>query len=385
MPNARLTKSKRIDTRTALRFAFSWITDARYGKLAGAFFVSEALSAVVIPILAALLLILVVPEVTDLPGFLTSNVSDIIVVSLIVVAVLSLFIFTKRWHDEKDFVRTFLSVFPIRLAVSLVPLLAIFVLLGYLLSSVDMLSTVLSSSPTNILSGPLLVPLGAIGVVFLIAMAIATVSWMYTGSFFLISKVLEPNRIKTEFLDINIQNILSYTKFILLTAFVILFNFLSRELLYLQIVTLALSLAIIVFGPAVPLLSSLLWITIPIYVIVMIYNCIRLLPASTVRILETDGIMDALKRTWRYTDGSAFLIALVLIAAAVVTAVLTLLLSVLPVILEFFASSNLFLTPFAIAVRALTNAVGVTMALVVAAFVNVVIYSKLTNQKRLFK
>jgi hypothetical protein len=231
----------------------------------------------------------------------------------------------------------------------------------------DLFATLIAESPLYLL--------GALTALFSL---VAALSWSFVGSFFLTAKISE--RLwgtKTQFLEINVGNIIAYIKFAFAYWFVVLLNILSPRVFYIQAASILLFIGAVIIGYYYPPLFNLIWIAFAIYVVTLLYNTIRLSIASAVRVLEGHSSREALAMSWDYTEGRTFSIASVLVGVYLLTAAAILLIYCLPWVLNFVATSFPIVSYIQLVMQKLADALSITVVLFVSTFAGIAIYAQL--------
>lgn len=392
------TKMDQFNFEMVLKYTFSWLTDKDYRGIAAAFFVTEAFALAAIALLTAGLIIFdqtgiikntlifgtgtttVTSQQLDLFG---SGVTSI-VPFLFVLVVLAVAILAFKLYKDKAFNSVVTKVMPIRLLFYAIPLVGGFLFLTMYYQSMPGWLNSLNNLPQN---ADAVTSAIALGPSYLLAMGIRTITtlaydaflliWMYVGSFFLIAILLESKGDKSEFIKINLKNIIEYIKFVVLFVISVLFNFVSKTVLYIQIALIGLMVVAILASYVNANAILLLLASLLLYALIVIYNTLRLSLASIIRVGESNGAIDSMKIAWKRTSGYSVLMVLTIVVV-IIAFTLLLILSEVPnvvfVIFEYFIPS---LSGIASGVGLLTTAFMSIATLFVTAFLGLGIYGRI--------
>jgi len=257
-----------------------------------------------------------------------------------------------RWIKDKDSQKLFLKLTGVTFAFSII---TTFIVIGMLLvGAVGVFSVIgLPESIQSVIkegivesfglelgaiSGSITLISGLIIVFLAIVLILAWITLFYLFSFFLCGKIIEKRGINNKYTEINTKNIIDNVIYSIAYSFTVLFNWVSKKMLYIQIFFYIIVAAPIVFllleyisgriiiseiARNTLVIGSFLLIIIGSFPITLgiIYNSYRYYISLPVRIIESAGAREAMKKTWPLTRGYvislfvlSILIAIVMIA-----------------------------------------------------------------------
>jgi len=353
---------KEVDVFEVIKRSFDWAREPSLKKLFGAFFAGEVFSSVAIGIVLAIIGFALFGGLLsstlgiESMGILTLVAIGCILIIIFAAVVVFLSFYVMGWNKDQNFmeltkkltITKFLSygAFVVCLILAMYFGGAIYkqIMLSAGIEIPQFLSSVLPNLPISI-SIVLIIIFSIIGF-------FAMLFWTYIQSLFLMGKILEAKGMKNDFTEITFEGYVRYIKLIVANMFTSLFNWLNKKILAVQIILAILTIILLVIaaGQFLNLLTnenasyvervaalgtaSIALIPMLLYFIIMCYNGLRLIVTLPVRVLETKGTVDAIKKTWDHTRGYAVAALITMVLLGIVIFVISMVGSIIETIFQ---------------------------------------------------
>ncbi|MEM2974184.1 MAG: hypothetical protein QW112_00960 [Candidatus Micrarchaeia archaeon] len=334
---------KEMDVFDIAKRSFDWAKEPKQQRLFGAFFASDVFSSSLICILAIILLSVAFWDIISKIFVILEQITlidiDSIVLGVVIALVLTsgvvlVAILMLKWDKDEEFIGLVKQLTAVNFAVTAISLAGIFTI-GYVIISMSIPSIIKEYPGLEFLLGlspesfPSVHPAAAVAliVISLAIIILASLFWEYVRGIFLLGKALEYRGKKNEFAKVSFDGYVKYLKLIIVYLFTVLFNWINKKVLAVQIaliVLCAIMMAIMfaMFAAwssagAMAALAFLLLVAL-IYTATTIYNSFRMYVIIPVRILEAKGAKDAVTKAWNHMRGYA-LAAFILIIILTIT------------------------------------------------------------------
>lgn len=401
---------KWIDAEKAIRYGFKWISNKDYLNLGIVFFFAQLIGDIIehILILSGLLLVVLIlyPNLSLILPYLHSssyswlNEGSIgsmidIVLSVILVGIAYFVITSRGMLKNKKFKDIFSSVIKSRLLVILMYTVAVLIVL---LTGIQIVNSLLNNNAIygiSIASQFMTLLLSSQGftlliglILGLILLIIGSIIWTYVIGYFLIAQIFKINGVKSEFVNINLKNIVAYVKLTIVLAFTTLFNFISKKMLYIQLGLIVIgvifgSVAFLSVNTIITVISAIICLLAVIaYLLTVIYNTYRF--NFTVMGFVKDGgsTISAMKNSWELTRFYVLSIFLTNIASSIIVLIMVYLFMIPAAILSGLSAFVNQITPLWSAINVATIALVSIVATLTTVLITMNMYSQLLSSAK---
>jgi len=398
-----------------IRLAFSWNSDADKKSIGSSFFLAHMIGGV---IESSLFMLGAMLAITFFFPQLSTTLAKVSGTSWIAGGVLGLvatialtvglgaatyFIFKRLgWFDERKHGKLFGKVLNLRLLVVAIYVVAFIIVF---IPSVQTIKTILNSATdaSGMLSQAAALLLAPQGIAVIAAVlsgivifAVGWILWAYVFGYFLMANVLRLAGVKSRFVEVNLKNVINYLKFTIVIAVTLLFNYVSKKMMKIQLGLIILLIGSIVAGLALSASGAMIvaaiiaFIVFAMYSVTVAYNTYRFSVAAWAFMTRKDGAATpALKESWEMTRGYVVSIAIIYFVIGIIVGLISLLLTLPAGALGLVSDSIPLLTPVWSAADTVTSALTFTVTMFTTTLMAASIYSQLREasgrKKLIFK